>query len=138
MQAWLVAKVPRALTPIIRSKRFIGVSSVPVRLMALALLTRMSMPPKCSAARATPSAICASSRISTWSASALPPAASISSAALWMVPGSFGCGFGRLGGDDDVGAVAGGPQRYGLADATAGAGDEQGFAGQIGHGEEFL
>ena len=28
-----------------RSKRFIGVASVPVRLMALALLTRMSMPP---------------------------------------------------------------------------------------------
>ena len=38
--------VPRVLTPSIRSKRFIGVASVPVRLIALALLTRMSMPPK--------------------------------------------------------------------------------------------
>ena len=44
----------------------------------------------------------------------------------------------RLGGDDDVGAVAGRPQRYGLADATAGAGDEQGFAGQVGHGDYSL
>src|SRR5579885_1277887 len=39
-------KVPRVLISIMRSKRLIGVSSVPVRLIALALLTRTSMPPK--------------------------------------------------------------------------------------------
>ena len=45
MHACEQRNVPRTLTEYIRSKRFIGVSSVPVRLMALALLTRMSMPP---------------------------------------------------------------------------------------------
>jgi len=34
------------LTPNIRSKRFIGVSAVPVSEIALALFTRISMPPK--------------------------------------------------------------------------------------------
>ncbi len=48
MQACEQRKVPRALIPCIRSQLFIGVSSVPVRLMALALFTRMSMPPKVS------------------------------------------------------------------------------------------
>ena len=69
-------------TILMRSKRFIGVSSVAVRLIALALLTRMSMPPNVSTVFATAAAICASSRMSTTQASALPPAASISAAAV--------------------------------------------------------
>ena len=53
MQAWEQRKVPRALIPCIRSHFFIGVSTVPERLMALALFTRMSMPPKVSTVFAT-------------------------------------------------------------------------------------
>ncbi len=92
MAAWEQANVARALTPHIRSKRFIGVARVPVRLMALALLTRTSRPPKCATASATALATRASSRTSTTSGRALPPAASTSAAAVWMVPGSFGWG----------------------------------------------
>jgi len=50
------------------------------------------MPPKCPAACAMASATAWSSRMSSLSGRALPPAASIASAALWMVPGSFGWG----------------------------------------------
>jgi hypothetical protein len=50
MQAWEVAKVPRTLIPNIRSKRFIGVSNVPVKLIAEALLTRISKLPNASMA----------------------------------------------------------------------------------------
>src|SRR5262249_31464882 len=60
--------------------------------MALALLTTMSMPPKCPAVRAIASLTASSSRTSTVSASARPPASSISAAAVWMVPGSLGWG----------------------------------------------
>ena len=49
----------------IKSKRFSGVSSVPVNEMALALLTRMSMPPNVSAVFCTAATICAWSRMST-------------------------------------------------------------------------
>ena len=66
--------------------------SVPLRLIALALLTQMSMPPKRSAACATAAKTCSSSRMSPTIGSACPPAASISAAAVWMVPASFGCG----------------------------------------------
>ena len=59
-----------------------SVASVPVSEMAEALLTQMSMPPNrwtvCSTAAITE----ASSRTSTISGRALPPAASISSAAV--------------------------------------------------------
>ncbi|MCY1368282.1 hypothetical protein D9M69_552530 [compost metagenome] len=44
--------------------------------------------------------------------------------------GELRMGFGALGGDDDVGAVGGGAQGDLAADTTAGAGDEQGLAGQ--------
>src|SRR5215831_16660412 len=64
-----------------------GVSEI-----ALALLTTMSMPPKCAAVRSIASLTAPSSRTSTTSASARPPAVSISAAAVWMVPGSLGCG----------------------------------------------
>jgi len=80
------------LTCCIRSKRFIGVSSVPRSQIALALLTRMSMPPKVSTVAATAARTWSSSRISHFSASPWPPAAVTASAALWMVPGSFGFG----------------------------------------------
>jgi hypothetical protein len=68
--------------PFIKSKRFMGVASVLVRLMALALLTRMSMPPKVSTALAAAANTASSSRMSTASGRARPPAASISFAAL--------------------------------------------------------
>lgn len=42
--------------------------------------------------------------------------------------GEFGMGLCGFGGDDDVGTVFCGPQRDGEADATAGPGDEKGFA----------
>src|SRR5512139_1457662 len=67
-----------------------GVRRVPVRLMALALFTRMSIPPNVSAAFAAPAAICSSKRMSICRGSAFPPASSTSRAAEWMVPGSVG------------------------------------------------
>src|SRR6478736_2259708 len=91
-QTWAHRNVPRTLTCCIRSKRFIGVSSAPRSQIALALLTRMSMPPKRSTACATAACTCSSSRMSQAIASAWPPAASTSAAAVWMVPGSFGFG----------------------------------------------
>src|SRR5688572_24664215 len=60
--------------------------------IALALLTTMSMPPNFSAAASSAFLTFSSSRTSTTSGSAWPPAFSISSAAEWIVPGSFGCG----------------------------------------------
>ncbi|MNQ75474.1 hypothetical protein D3C85_902740 [compost metagenome] len=44
--------------------------------------------------------------------------------------GELGMGLGALGGDDDIGAIGCGVQGDLAADAAAGAGDEQGFAGQ--------
>src|ERR1700682_846719 len=52
----------------------------------------MSMPPKRAAVLLIASLTEASSRTLQTSASALPPAFSISSAAVWIVPASFGCG----------------------------------------------
>src|SRR5262252_961066 len=52
----------------------------------------MSIPPNLSTVFATPAATCASSRMSVTQASALPPAFSISSAAVKIVPGSLGWG----------------------------------------------
>ena len=85
-------KVARAFTPSMRSKRLAGVASVGVRLMALALFTRISSPPNVFAVSAKACTMAASSRTSSWIGSALPPAASISAATLWIVPASFGCG----------------------------------------------
>src|ERR1700760_4528026 len=75
-----------------RSKRRMSVSAALVSAIALALLTTMSMPPKCCAVRAIAWRTPCSSRTSTTSGSARPPAFSISAAAVWMVPDSFGCG----------------------------------------------
>src|SRR5690606_28352175 len=76
----------------IRSKRLMGVSRVPRNQIALALLTRMSRPPKRSTVAATAACTCASSRMSQRIARAWPPAACTASAAVWIVPGSFGLG----------------------------------------------
>src|SRR5205814_94938 len=57
MQAWEQAKVPRAFAWFMRSKRFMGVLRASVRLMALALFTRISMPPNVSTVLATASRI---------------------------------------------------------------------------------
>jgi hypothetical protein len=65
---------------------------VPDRSIAEALLMHSSMPPKRSAAAPTASATALPSRMSPTIGSALPPAASISSAAAKMVPGSRGLG----------------------------------------------
>jgi len=65
-----------------RSKRFISVAATGVSEMALALLTTMSMPPNRAAVLSIASLTIASSRTSTTSGNALPPARSISSAAL--------------------------------------------------------
>src|SRR5215470_7093321 len=85
-------KVPRVLTWCIRSKRRMSVSATGVRETALALFTTMSRVPKVATVRSIAALTCASSRTSTVSGSALPPAATISSAAVKMVPGSLGCG----------------------------------------------
>ena len=82
MHACEQTNVPRTLTPNIRSKRFIGVSIVLVSEIALALLTRISMPPKCSAHFLVASATAFSSRMSTCMGNALPPAATMASAAV--------------------------------------------------------
>lgn len=59
-----------------RSYFFMGVSSVRVRDIALALLTRISMPPNCLTALSTAFFIDPSSLTSTKQGSACPPAAS--------------------------------------------------------------
>src|ERR1700722_9136851 len=59
--------------------------------MALALLTRMSMPPNFATAAWTAAWIWSSDLTSTTQARARPPAFSISSATEWIVPGSLGC-----------------------------------------------
>src|SRR5256885_2354632 len=74
-----------------------SVSTTGVRWIALALLTRMSRPPNVATACSIALLTCASSRTSTTRGRALPPALEISSAAVKMVPGSFGCGFAAFG-----------------------------------------
>jgi hypothetical protein len=82
MQAWLMKNVPRTLMSCIRSKRFGSICSVEVRLMALALLMSISIPPNASAVFFTASFICSSFLMSACKAITFPaPALSISSAA---------------------------------------------------------
>src|SRR3954454_21945846 len=64
MQYFDTMKVPRVLMFIIRSNRFMSVACESVRLMALALLMQMSMPPNSAAVCSTAATTCASSRIS--------------------------------------------------------------------------
>lgn len=68
--------VPRVLIWCMRSYLFISVSRVPVSEMALALFTRMSMPPNFFTASSTADVTCFSSRTSTTQGRHLPPAAS--------------------------------------------------------------
>ena len=84
--------VPLTFTENIKSKRFISVYVVGVREIALALFITISIPPNSSTVLSTALLICSSCLISVTMGSALPPHASISSAAVKMVPGSLGCG----------------------------------------------
>ncbi len=124
--------VPRTLTPNIRSKRFIGVASVPVRLIALALLTRMSMPPKRSTVavdrgvRPAPRRGCRRRSASAW-----PPALLDLRGRGVDRAGKLRVRLDGLRGDGDVGAVARGAQRDREADAARAAGDEQRLALEI-------
>ena len=78
----LSRKLPRALMLCIRSYFFIARLSGSERSIAEALLTTMSMPPNFSTVCATASVTESSSRTSPTIGSALPPAASIASAAV--------------------------------------------------------
>ena len=88
----------------------------------------MSIPPKCSAACSTAASTCASSRISIATGSARPPASLDFLSCGVDGARQLRMRLGGLGGDDDVGPVARGAKRDGLADAAARAGDEQRFA----------
>src|SRR5262249_12219685 len=92
MQYFDTMKVPRVLMPIIRSNRFMSVPCELVRLMALALLTQMWMRPNSATVLSIAAITCASSGMSQTRGNALPPAARTSSAAVKIVPASFGWG----------------------------------------------
>ena len=84
--------MPRSWIEVIRSNRLTGRFSVESSAMADALFTQMSMPPNRSTALATALVTDSSSRTSPTTASAWPPASSISAAAVWIVPGNLGSG----------------------------------------------
>src|SRR5262249_4424032 len=107
--------------------RFISVWATGVSEIALALFTTMSSEPKRVTVWAIAPLTAASSRTSTTSRRAWPPACSIASAAEWIVPSSLGCAVG-LGRDRDIGAVAGGAQRDREPDAARSTGNEEGLA----------
>ena len=65
-------------------------SGVLVSEIADALFTQISMPPKWLMVSSTASLTLTSSRTSRMIGNASPPAATISSAAVYIVPGSFG------------------------------------------------
>ena len=75
-------KVPRALMLWMRSYLFTSISSTPAFWIADALLMRMSIPPKTSAALSIAALTLFSSLISTYSGKHFPPACSISFAAV--------------------------------------------------------
>src|SRR5213080_3309305 len=87
----------------------------------------MSRPPNVAAAFSIAPFTCVSSRTSTTSGSAFPPALVISSAAVKIVPGNLGCGLSVLAAITML-AVARSAQRDRKADAARCAGDEQGAA----------
>ena len=89
MQALVTKKVPLTLISCIRSNRLASVCSDGVREIAEALLTTISIPPNTEIPFSTACSICSSDLISHCTASAFPPAASISSAAEKMVPPSL-------------------------------------------------
>jgi len=68
--------VPRVLTDIMRSYLFMLVSVVLVSWMALALFTKMSIPPNVFSVKSTACFTCSSSRMSTTHGRHLPPQAS--------------------------------------------------------------
>ena len=75
-----------------RAARYRRHRVVLARKRALALLTRMSMPPKIFAVFAMAASISFSRRMSMAIGPARPPPATISSATVWIVPGSLGLG----------------------------------------------
>lgn len=86
------SQVPLALIWCIKSNLLTSVLSVGVSDRALALFTRMSIPPKVETVLSTAAYTDFSSLISHSIASPFPPAFSISSTAVKIVPGSLGCG----------------------------------------------
>jgi len=96
-----------------------------VRPMALALFTRMSMPPKARAASSTARAMAASSRTSRPGSAC--PGRLDSAATVWIVPGAR-VGLHGLGGDCDAGPVS---RRAARSPPMPGsAGDEKGLPGE--------
>ena len=120
----MTTNVPRALICCIRSKRLTGSSRMGARLIALALLTTRSMPPKRSAVWAAAASTASASRMSPTIGSASPPAASISSAAREHGSRQLGVRLRGLRHQRDLGAVARGPERDREADPAAPAGHE--------------
>src|SRR6202012_3329614 len=110
--------------PFIRSKRFIGTSSMEPRLIADALLTQMSMPPNCSTALATADSTDSGSRTSPTMGSAWPPASFQLLGRRIYGARQLRVRLGGLGDEGDVGTVLGGPLGDREADPAAGAGDE--------------
>ena len=108
----------------------LGRQASSVSWIAEALLTTMSMPPNVSAVRAMASFTAASSRMSTASGSALPPAFSIARGRGVDRAFELRVRLGGLGGDRDVGAVARGAKRDGEPDAARRAGDEERLSGE--------
>lgn len=74
-------KIDLVLIWCIRSKRFVSVWRVPVKLIALALLTTISIPPNFFTPSSTARWICSSNRMSHWQGRQSPPSLRISSAA---------------------------------------------------------
>lgn len=85
-------KVPLVLIECIKSYLFMSSLSVGVKEIALALLMRISIPPKVATVLSIAACTLFSSQMSHEIGRALPPAFSISAAAEKIVPGSFGFG----------------------------------------------
>ena len=92
MHVFETKKVPRVLILCIKSYLFISVWSVGVGLIALALLTHISMPPNSETVCSTAALTSSSNRISVLIPIAFPPASLSSSAAVKIVPGRVGWG----------------------------------------------
>ena len=137
MQYFDTMKVPRVLMPIIRSNRFMSVACESVRLMALALLTQMSMPPNSA---------------TVWFdrrdhlgfvADIAQDRQRLAAGGADLVGGGIDGAFqlrmrlGGLGGDRDIGAVPRGAQRDRQPDAAAAAGYEQRLAFEVESSDEL-
>ncbi len=128
MQYFETMKVPRVLMPIIRSNRFMSVPCELVRLMALALLTQISMPPNSATVfsiavhhlRLIPDVAQHRQRLAAGGADVVGRGVDGALQSRMRLGG--------LGGDRDIGAVARGAQRNRQPNAAARARDEQRLA----------